>query len=250
MAKKSGPPSGSQPVLGPGAFELLATPQSVGNPSPSICLSITQFREFMRQYRSLDDGVTTRLNRVMARSRDMGLSSYPSLLSSHSSSSTSIDIGTSTYSVVPEAVCASFWQELMSAWTRREQAVRYCLTVAERSLVEKQAQAAADAGIEPGLDAERKDASLFASAASGRRSSSRDKFDDRSGRAEAHDEFMLRQLHNELAVESILRRRSLDVFKARCRTFQPRLRDEREHAMWEGKDTPAAQYSQQQAASV
>ena len=68
----------------------------------------------------------------------------------------------------------------MNVWTGREQAVRYCLNVAERELAKKQQL---QLGIEAGLDA---DAAGKASAGSGK---ARDNFDDRKSRAEAVDDF-------------------------------------------------------------
>ena len=86
----------------------------------------------LREYRSLDDSVTTRLNRIMANSRAAGLSSSPSLLSRHVSSSSSTDLGKSTYATAPEQACATFWKELMNVWLGREEVLEYCLQVEER----------------------------------------------------------------------------------------------------------------------
>ena len=54
-----------------------------------------------------------------------------------------------------------------------------------------------------------------------------------AGRGESDAEFTMRQLRNELAIEAIVRRRSLDVFKSRCRLFSP-AHTEREQAYWRG----------------
>ena len=43
----------------------------------------------------------------------------------------------------------------------------------------------------------------------------------------------IRDRRNELAIEAIVRRRSLDVFKSRCRLFSP-AHTEREQAYWRG----------------
>lgn len=112
----------------------------------------------MRQYRGLDDGVTTRLNRSMARFRDLGSSASPSLLSSSPlstsgsgsgsgsrSSASASDLGTSTYAVAPREACAAFWRELVDVWRGREEVVRYCIGVVDE-------KARASQGIERALD--------------------------------------------------------------------------------------------------
>ncbi len=155
----------------------------------------------MRDYRKLDDGVVTRMNRLMARSRDSGLSSSPSLLSQHGLSGTAADIGTSTYSTAPQAVCLTFWTELMRVWSGREAAARYCLDVAEHELAKRRLAAQA-AAVEPGLDADASASSSSSSSLSsssgsgsgGRWSRARDTFDDRKSRGEAQDEFTVSAL--------------------------------------------------------
>lgn len=86
----------------------------------------------MRQYRQLDDGVTTRLNRTLAQSRSSGQSPSPSLLSTTGSSSTSYtDLGKSTYSTLNQSACESFFRELVSNWSGRESVLRYCLAIVD-----------------------------------------------------------------------------------------------------------------------
>lgn len=119
----------------------------------------------MRQYRLLDDGVTTRLNRTIAESRSSGQTHSPSLLyspttfsSSPSSSSTqgssssnplsgsgpsslgagsrfssssAADLGTTTY-VASDEACGAFWKELTGYWKGRQDVIRYCIDVVDK----------------------------------------------------------------------------------------------------------------------
>lgn len=88
--------------------------------------------DLMRQYRGLDDGVTTRLNRTLAQSRSSGQSQSPSLLSESSSSPTYYrDLGKSTYSTLNQSACESFFKELVSNWSGRESVIRYCLAIVD-----------------------------------------------------------------------------------------------------------------------
>lgn len=92
----------------------------------------------MRQYRQLDDGVTTRLNRALARSRSSGLSSAPSLLNNPATNSSGsdpggklADLGTSTYSSFSQNTCLGVWRELSSYWRGREDVIRFCVKVVD-----------------------------------------------------------------------------------------------------------------------
>lgn len=90
----------------------------------------------MQEYRSLDDSVTTRLNRTLANSRASGLTSSPSLLSTHVASNSSLDLGKSTYASAPEQACLSFWLELVNVWIGREEVLNYCMKIEERQRLE------------------------------------------------------------------------------------------------------------------
>lgn len=88
--------------------------------------------DLMRQYRQLDDGVTTRLNRTIAQSRSSGQSLPPSLLSDASNSSARHgDLGTSTYSTLNQSACNAFFKELVSNWSGRDSVIRYCLAIVD-----------------------------------------------------------------------------------------------------------------------
>ncbi|KAN0061072.1 hypothetical protein ACQY0O_006807 [Thecaphora frezii] len=212
------------PGLDPAAIP--STPPGVPNLTPNTCLALVEFKDLLRQYRQVDDTVTTRLNRHLARWRDSGHIPSPSLLSSTVplSASSASDLGQSTYAHVPNEACAQFWSQLLHVWQQREDIVRYCLNVADfpspsPSSQRGDAEARLDADYKPKL-------TPFAS----------------TSRGEENIQFLKRQLRNELAVESIIRKRSLDAFKSRCRAFRPQFAQgaegERQRAMWLGNDTP------------
>lgn len=92
------------------------------------------YSDLLRQFRALDDGVTLRLNRSYARSRDDGTSAPPSLLQQHDkrfSSASALDLGKSTYASGSNSVCTAFWRELLDVWTHREDTIRYCIAVSQ-----------------------------------------------------------------------------------------------------------------------
>ena len=214
----------------------LATPPNVPDLTPSLCLSLLEFKgtlrpargapslpaDMLRQYRKLDDDVNLRFNRTLARARDQGTSVPPSLLQSHNSrfsSMSATDLGKTTYARTPENVCGFFWQELVNVWAGREDTIRYCIAVN------------AQATKPPPTVADNPDLRL-----------------DRDAppppppplsRGESMPEFTARQLRNELAIESIIRHRSLDAFKSKCRAFVPHPdageHGERELRYWQGQ---------------
>ena len=61
-----------------GEPHVVPTPASVPDVTPSICLSLVEFKDMLRQFRAVDDGVTLRLNRAFAQSRDCLLYTSPS----------------------------------------------------------------------------------------------------------------------------------------------------------------------------
>ncbi|CCU99071.1 unnamed protein product [Malassezia sympodialis ATCC 42132] len=194
----------SAPVDAKQSLEEMApipTPPSVRDVTPSLCLSLVEFKDMLRQFRAVDDSVTLRLNRAFAHSRDRGTSLPPSLLMQHDksySSSTATDLGRSTYSSVSETMCASIWLDLVDLWTRREDTIKYCMEINAQQA--QQAQAAqAPINKEDLLDLDRAQARERSAPIEISRS-----------RGESTAEFMARQLRNELMVESIVRRRSLE----------------------------------------
>jgi len=195
---------------------VVPTPASVPDVTPSICLSLVEFKDMLRQFRAVDDGVTLRLNRAFAQSRDTGSSAPPSLLQRHDksfSSSSATDLGRTTYASVPDTMCAAIWTELVQLWTRREDTIKYCIDVNAKHMPRPLSR-------DDRLDLDRTQAAASAPATA-------------VTRGESDAEFTMRQLRNELAIEAIVRRRSLDVFKSRCRLFSP-AHTEREQAYWRG----------------
>ncbi|KZT36713.1 hypothetical protein SISSUDRAFT_963647, partial [Sistotremastrum suecicum HHB10207 ss-3] len=103
--------------------------------------------------------------------------------------------------------CAYFWRELVASWKGRAEIIDYCVQVVDQTMAQKRAALEAQ---ETGPDAERKiQAALFG------------------------DQVKLNQIHNELAVEKIVRRRSLEAFTSRCRYFQPPMSDVEGREWWE-----------------
>ncbi|PWZ03318.1 hypothetical protein BCV70DRAFT_220305 [Testicularia cyperi] len=241
-------PSYEAVQLGSGSVMKPLTPPKVANLTENTCLSVSAFKELLRQYRSLDDGITTRLNRSFARSRDLGDSSAPSLLSSSTGRSTdSKDLGTSTYGTPTQTACLELWNQLTSLWIGREEVVRFCVNVVDAqtspttttTLAKHQQSTMAPPSPSKFARDSRLDADLSPP------SSSHSSYTSSGSRAESSIDVLKRQLHNELTIEQIIRARSLDAFKSRCRFFQPNPppgpQGDRERAMWAGKPTPLHQ---------
>ncbi|KAJ7638802.1 caffeine-induced death protein 2-domain-containing protein [Roridomyces roridus] len=96
---------------------------------------------------------------------------------------------------VQEQACKNLWDELTANWKQRTRIISYCTQVMDQSKLEKE-QAA-----ETEEDAARRRRALDAAAF-------------------AHD-VMRNQVHNELSVDQIVIRRSLQAFRSRCRSFHP-----------------------------
>ncbi|PWN89523.1 hypothetical protein FA10DRAFT_302847 [Acaromyces ingoldii] len=241
--------SSEQPALGSTAVDTPPTPPSVRNVTPSTCLSIVQFRALMQEYRSLDDSITTRMNRALAKSRATGETSSPSLLSAHATSSnpTTSDLGRSTYGTATQGECARFWRELVDVWTGRDEVLNYCLAVAAQAQGAAAASPAERLGLQRGNGDEKRllDAdlprdvrgALDAVGQRQQRGAKADDFDSRDSRSEKSQDLVKRQLRNEVSIEAIIRKRSLEVLKSRCRFFQPAFtnddRGRREQTLWE-----------------
>ncbi|KAK2466202.1 hypothetical protein APHAL10511_001844 [Amanita phalloides] len=108
---------------------------------------------------------------------------------------------------VQDEACAYLWRELVANWKRRTQLIEYCVGAVDQSMNDK--RKSIDEG---NLDA-----------------SSRRKV---QGEMYA-DEVKRHQVRNELTVESIIRQRSIDAFRARCRYFTPSASDGEGRGMWE-----------------
>ncbi|CAO1615113.1 unnamed protein product [Parajaminaea phylloscopi] len=240
------------------------TPESVKNVGVEVCYNVSAFRELMQQYRQLDDGVTTRLNRALARSRSSGLSSSPSLLNGSSSSSGSpstgrlSDLGTSTYATFPAQTCLEVWKELSANWKGRDSVIRYCVDVVDANAAHKSRNQEAGA---QRLDIPTRDVDLLDADKAGlpgqqppprspprqqqhhegyERVSKADsplssaEWDARESRAESTEDALRRQLHNEQTIDRIIRNRSLQAFRSRCNLFRlPPDASPEERRIWE-----------------
>ncbi|KAI0278848.1 caffeine-induced death protein 2-domain-containing protein [Russula aff. rugulosa BPL654] len=93
-------------------------------------------------------------------------------------------LGASGKGSVQEQACAYLWKELLANWKRRAEIIDYCVKV---------------------VDDEARQAGQNRS----------------DHRAEVGDDDRYRQVRNELAIEKIVRQRSIDAFVSRCRYFEP-----------------------------
>ncbi|PBL02530.1 hypothetical protein ARMGADRAFT_913437 [Armillaria gallica] len=114
--------------------------------------------------------------------------------------------GRSGQGTVQDQACSYLWQELMANWSRRTQLVEYCVDVVDKSLQDKK-------------DIVQNDASSPA--------------EQRKAQAEMYtDQVKRTQIHRELTVEAIVRKRSVDAFRSRCKYFEPPTTDEEGRKMW------------------
>ncbi|KAJ7276390.1 caffeine-induced death protein 2-domain-containing protein [Mycena haematopus] len=107
---------------------------------------------------------------------------------------------------VQDQACTNLWQELVSNWSRRRTIIEYCVGVVDQSKEEK--QKAAQAEEDP---ARRRtiEATMFA------------------------DDVKRNQVRDELTIDTIVRKRSLEAFRSRCRYFVPPLTDSEAREMWD-----------------
>ncbi|KAK0521625.1 hypothetical protein OC834_006590 [Tilletia horrida] len=167
------------------------------------------------------------------------------------------DAGVSTYARADPTSCAALWDQLVRVWAGREESVQYCLAVtssaraalgdspqssartaqlgsAEDELAWLDADRSGTASLSDQAGRESASASASASASGRRARKTKDRDAERApegwrseneeawrGKREAEEDALARQLHNELVVDQILRRRSIDVFRSRCPGFRP-----------------------------
>jgi len=105
---------------------------------------------------------------------------------------------------VQDQACAYLWQELVANWKRRAEIIDYCVRVVDEAQVRKPDHRPGDAGFHPSL----------------------------SVGVGVVDEAKYRQVRNELAIEKIVRQRSIDAFVSRCRYFEPAETDEDGRRWW------------------
>ncbi|KAG1755702.1 caffeine-induced death protein 2-domain-containing protein [Suillus lakei] len=115
--------------------------------------------------------------------------------------------GTSGKGNIQDQACAYVWKELVENWKRRTEMINYCVNIVDHSMEEKRKSLTSEEG---DARAERKtQAAMFA------------------------DEVKRNQVRNELAVEKIVRQRSLDAFQSRCQYFSPPLTDAEARKWWD-----------------
>ncbi|KAI9467073.1 caffeine-induced death protein 2-domain-containing protein [Lactarius psammicola] len=109
-------------------------------------------------------------------------------------------IGASGKGSVQEQACSYLWQELVENWKRRTELINYCVEITNETRIGRS-----------------------------------DQLGDGSHPSSSHgvsDEAKSRQVRNELAVEKIVRQRSLEAFTSRCRYFEPPASDEEARRWW------------------
>ncbi|ORZ13952.1 caffeine-induced death protein 2 [Absidia repens] len=124
--------------------------------NPSSCSNFSFFKEFMKDLRRVDDNIINGLN------------------------------STDTHS---ENACGDFFNQLATAYKKREDAVTYCLNVMDSEIDRKSDILQNDPD---DLDTQ---SSLFS------------------------DETKRRLIANEMIVEGIVRNRTIEVFKSKCHVF-------------------------------
>jgi len=200
----------SSPVLGTAALQLPPVTAQRVHVSPSTCQNLSLFKELMKEYRKLDDSITMRLNRNSAMTRDRERSS-----GSRSRSQ----------SALKDEACMHFWKELVATWKGRTEIIDYCVKV-----------------VDQGMDRRKDNIDDLAKEI---RESQMPSMSDRSEAGELErehrrekallysDEVKRNQIHNELAVEKIVRQRSLEAFKTHCRNFSPPQTDQEARKWWD-----------------
>ncbi|TFK43542.1 caffeine-induced death protein 2-domain-containing protein [Crucibulum laeve] len=108
---------------------------------------------------------------------------------------------------VQDQACTYLWRELVGNWKRRTQLVEYCVSVVDQSLTQKR-YALEDPSADPATR-RKTQAAIFS------------------------DEVKRNQVHNELTVESIVRKRAIEGFRSRCQYFVPPAADVEARRMWD-----------------
>ncbi|KAF9462637.1 caffeine-induced death protein 2-domain-containing protein [Collybia nuda] len=108
---------------------------------------------------------------------------------------------------VQEQACLNMWRELVGNWNRRSQLVEYCAFVVDQSLAEKR-KALEEQSTDP-VTQRKIQATVFA------------------------DGVKRNQIHNELTIESIVQKRSIEAFRSRCQYFSPPKTDIEGHRVWD-----------------
>ncbi|KJA24490.1 hypothetical protein HYPSUDRAFT_183452 [Hypholoma sublateritium FD-334 SS-4] len=108
---------------------------------------------------------------------------------------------------VQDQACESIWRELVANWKRRTQLVEFCVSVVDQSITDSR-NAMESESLDP-ANQRKIQGDIFA------------------------EEVKRKQVHRELTVEEIVRKRSADAFRSRCRYFTPPMNDAEARKMWD-----------------
>jgi len=108
---------------------------------------------------------------------------------------------------VQDQACIALWRELVGTWKRRTELLEYCSTIVDQALIEKRRTLEGQAQ-DPTTRREIQGAVFM-------------------------DEVKRNQVRNELIVEGIVRRRSIEAFRSRCQYFTPPATDVQARQMWD-----------------
>ncbi|CAH7670783.1 caffeine-induced death protein 2-domain-containing protein [Phakopsora pachyrhizi] len=183
----------------------------------SICLNLSEFRKHLQSYRKLDDSISLSLNR--------------------SSITFNRSINDRDFDKNCHDDCNRFWKLLTESWLSRERLIRSCIDVVDNSLISKRDSIKKLSTSEPtSSNSQRSELSEIEETESIFRNrddqnqmtrvpDSNDKQVDslvnlqrrRHLESEAYTENLKRRMiHDELAVESAIRKQSLEKFKSFC----------------------------------
>ncbi|KAF5320720.1 hypothetical protein D9619_000947 [Psilocybe cf. subviscida] len=120
--------------------------------------------------------------------------------------------GLSGTGTLQDEACQSIWRELVANWKRRTQLVNYCVEVVDQSISEGRTE----------LQMQQRDSAAVQKKTRGRI---------------YENEVKRKQVHRELTIEEIVRKRSAEgasrfSFQTRCRYFKPPMTDEEARKMW------------------
>ncbi|KAF9075848.1 caffeine-induced death protein 2-domain-containing protein [Rhodocollybia butyracea] len=109
---------------------------------------------------------------------------------------------------IEEQACSRLWQELVANWSRRKQLIHFCVGVIDDSSTKLQQGVSEDSAPSPSAV--------------------------RKARAEQYSREVKRdQLHKELSIETIVKQRSMNAFKSRCKYFRPPGTDDEARKLWD-----------------
>lgn len=120
---------------------------------------------------------------------------------------TAFDKDKENYARSTDSACLALWYDLVANWSRRKRLIEYCVDVVDQSLIQKEQDM---------LHAEQDPQKL------------------RKAKATLYaDQVKRSQIRNELLVEKIVRDRSMEAFKSRCKYFVPPATDKNTRELWQ-----------------